>query len=180
MKTPVLSYSPVLRDHCRALYLDGQPLAAIAKATRIPVKTLEEWEGTHDWVTQLRDRTVADIHERGEVIVHQEKPQVIERHIRIAAKLDSHIEKALDKKSVKSRDLVNLSKAAVGASNVADAALGLKKAASLQVFVQFNLAPIPVQDALRTGALTVEDLSPSSVRDNLALANPGDSGAQRS
>jgi len=174
----VMNYSPVVRDHVRSLYLDGQDPKSIATQLKVSMSAIVDWIREYGWEDLKRNRARAEAHERSDVIIDQEKPQVVERQIRIAEKLDRHIEKALDKKTSKSRDLVNLSKAASGSTGVAESALGLKKAAALQVFVQFNLRPTPIQDALRLGVLNVSDVPPEHLPEGFRPALPMAAGEQ--
>ena len=153
-----MNYSPLVKDAIRSRYFSGQEPKDIAKSTKVPVKSINQWIDEGKWDTQRRDRIASELHTRGDVIISQEKPNAVERQVRIAQKLDGHVEKALDKKTVTPRDLVNISKAAVASVGIVESALQLKKASSLQVFVQFNLKPLPVQDALRLGVLTQADL----------------------
>lgn len=148
-----MNYSPVIKDKARSRFMTGEDASSIAKSMKIRQDVLESWIFTEKWDSLYRDRLAAEIHTKGDVIIAQEKPMLVERQVRISQKLDSHIETALDKKKVSSRELVNLSKAAMASVSVAESALQLKRASALQVFVQFNLKPIPVQPAIDLGLI---------------------------
>lgn len=165
-----MNYSPVIHDHARALYLEGNTPLEIADTLKIELQSITDWMTVEDWETPRRDRLRAEAHAKGDLIIEQEKPIVTQRQIRIAQKLDRHIEAALDKPKVSNSALVNLSKAALNSVSMSESTLGLKKASVSNIFVQFNLKPTPVQDALRTGCITVEEL-PEEHRERYRLTS---------
>jgi hypothetical protein len=130
---------------------------------KIQQAAVDQWCNELKWDEALLKRKQATISELSTVIMEQEKPIVQERGLRIAGKLDRHIEKHLDKKAVKSRDLVNLAKAAQASSVVAESALGTAKAGGLNLFIQFNLRPQCVA-TLRQAGVTV-DVPSTEVKD---------------
>lgn len=146
-------YAPPVREAARQLYLQGYDLPAIAKQMKISLVAVRKMAEEYNWEAALLKRKQATITELAAVIQEQERPVVQERGLRIASKLDSHIEKHLSLKKVKSRDLVNLAKAAQASNAVAESALGTVKAGGMNVFIQFNLQPRSVETLRQAGVV---------------------------
>lgn len=143
------------------LYLyTNKTLKEIAKILKVPYHTLLSWYNKEKWAAERR--TLAKdlqerLHHETSRIIQENRGAVLRRHIRVGEKIESHIEKLLDKtlenhKLLSAKELFNVGKAFQSSGLVSGNAVGIgekQQAAStnpVNIMIHTGMSPRPVDD----------------------------------
>jgi hypothetical protein len=144
--------NPAIFNQAFAMFITGKPLQEIMCELDVPYATLKSWIKRNHWVQQrnaLINESAIDVQQQLKALLSANVLQVAERQLATAEKLDGHINEHLDKPSLGTKAIADLSRAAVSSAKIASDVVGLgkateeasKKPCSIQFNLQVSVAP---------------------------------------
>lgn len=139
-------------------------LTEISNQTGVTICTLKYWANREKWVAKrdaLLHDSLASVETRHAETIRRARPKVMDRQLRIAEKLDDHIETTLTSNRLKGANgeeivldpdsVLTIARAAKASSDISSRVIGIDKRNSKgnNLFlgpVQFNLSPRKIQD----------------------------------
>ena len=137
-----------------AMFMGGRTNQDICRELDVREHDLKHWIRSNDWTRQrnaLINEAAVDVQQQLKDLITANILQVAERQLMTAEKLDGHIQLHLDMKSVGTKALADLSRAAVSSAKIASDIVGLgrateeasKKPSSIQYNLMVIVAPKP-------------------------------------
>lgn len=113
-----------------AHYLEGLEIHDIARILHLTYRQVEAWWKVGEWEKlrqQVRQDVSMEVADQFRAIQKKHFSPVVERQLRLAEKLSTHIEQHLDKKQLPTRSVAEMARSTAAFSDVTSRAIGLNR-----------------------------------------------------